>query len=243
MASVTHAVATASTTDGSSFTSGAFTPAMDDLLIVLIAASDTVEATGGQTLTSSATRMSFTKVNGTAYSTSANLVELWVANNLVTDTASQTVTWGCPSDAATGCVIAVARVSGMARCGANAIRQSAVTANGAAGGTPGTTFTAAALTGNVTIGVVGNSTNPATVTEPSGWTEAVDTGYATPTTGLEYVYRNSGSTATAITWGNKSSASVFGVVSAELDTTTPTAPVSALMAPPIPAPAPFELVP
>jgi len=219
-AATTHAVATASTSNATSYASGAFTPAANDLLIAFVVASGTV-ATG--TMTSSVGGQTFTKITSFAYSASANTVYAFVSDQLVSAT-SQTVTFDCTGDNATGAVIFVARISGMSRTGLSAIKQSAGQANQSASTTPAPAFGASALTGNPTLGVIGNATSPAGMTPPTGWTENAsgDTGYSTPTTGGEYVYRDSGFTGTTITWGG-TSASVFASLIVELDTSAPPA--------------------
>lgn len=213
MAAVTHRVITPDTGNTPN-TSGAFVPALNDLLIVFVVASATVEDPG--TLTSSIGGFTFTQIARSAYRISSNSTYAFVADALVSDTSSQTVTFDTPSDPANGTIIIVASVSGMSKTGLTAIRQSAKEENGAASGTPAPAFGIAALTGNPTLGAVGNESNPAGLTEPTGWTEGGDTGYNTPTTGGEYVHRDSGFTGTTITWGS-SSASAFGAIILELD--------------------------
>lgn len=214
-AAVTHAVATASTTDATSYASGAFTPVAGDLLVAFVVANATVAA--GSMTDSQA--LGFTKITSAVYddgSGTTATIYLFVSNATAA-ASSMTVTFDCTGDAATGAVIEVARVSGMSRTGSSASKQSAVTSSGSSGNTPAATFAVAALTGNPTLGVVGNLTNPATLTPPTSWTEQNDTGFATPTTGAEYVSRDSGFTGTAITWGNNSGSN-YGVVIVEMDT-------------------------
>ena len=211
-AAVTHAVTTTSTANTTSYASGAFTPAANDLLVAFVVASATT-ATG--TMTDSQ-GLGFTKVTSRVYNSSAETIYLFVANNLAA-ASSMTVTFDCTGDAATGVVIFVARVSGMTRTGTAAIRQSSGQNNLTAGTTPAPVFAAAALTGNPTLGVVGNLSNPAALTEPTGWTERGDTGFASPTRGGEYVSRDSGFTGTTITWGS-AGATAKGDISVELDT-------------------------
>jgi len=210
-----HAISTASTSNATSYASGAFTPAANDLLVAFVTASGTI-ATG--TMTDSQ-NLGFVKVTSALKNSSADTIYLFVAKNLA-NAKSMTVTFDCTGDAATGAIIQVVRISGMNRTGLNAILQFAMQENQAAAGTPAPAFGAAAQTGNPTLGVVGNSTNPATMTAPTGWTENDDAGYITPTTGAEYVVRDSGFTGTTVTWGS-TSASAFGAVIVELDTTTP----------------------
>lgn len=213
-ATVTHRIATASTSNVTSYASGAFTPAAGDLLIAFVVASGTV-ATGTMTDSQS---LGFTKVTSALKASSVDTVYAFVSNNLAAN-SSMTVTFDCTGDAATGAVIFVASVSGMLRAGLNAIAQSAIQENQAASGTPAPAFTNAVNTNNPTLGSVGNGSNPAGMTPPSSWTEdaAGDTGYNTPPTGGEYAFRNSGFTGTTITWGS-TSATAFGAIILELET-------------------------
>lgn len=219
MAAVTNGVGTASTTGGTGAQpTGAFTPAANDLLIAFIVASDGVLATP---TVSSDSGITFTKITSFTYRTSLDTVYAFVANALAT-AVSQIVSFTSAGDSTTGSVIFVARVSGMSRTGLGAIKQSSGQSNQAAAGTPAPVFGASALTGNPTLGVIGNSTNPATMTVPTGWTEQSDLGYITPTTGGEYVSRDSGFTGTTITWGG-TSASNFASLIVELDASVPAA--------------------
>lgn len=218
-ATTTQGVSTVNTANTSSYASGAFTPVAGDLLVAFVVASATI-ATG--TMTDSQA-LGFTKVTSGVYFTNVSTIYMFVSNNTAAAT-SMTVTFDCTGDNATGAAINVYRIAGMSRTGSSAIKQTAKTENGVAAGTPAATFAASALTGNVTIGVVGNGNNPAAMIPPTGWTEAPtpDVGYATPPTGQETVFRNSGFTGTTITWGS-ASATEYGVIIAELDTSAPPA--------------------
>lgn len=214
-AAVTFEIATPdSTTDPN--TSGAFTPVEDDLLIGICHATGTAAA--APTLTSSVGGFTFTFVDSATYSSSNHQIYVFVSDALVgASPASQTVTCEAVGDVTTGTTIVVLAVSGMSRTGLDAIRQIALHENQSSGTTPTTVFAGAALTGNVTIGAAANVSNPAGITEPTGWTEAVDTGFDLPSVGLEVVYRNSGSTSDTITWGS-TYGSNGGAISIELDT-------------------------
>lgn len=197
-------------------TSGAFTPATLDLLIVIIAASETVTDPAASALTSSV-GLTFSQITRATYRTSLDSLYMFVSNTLVTaaQAISQTVTF-TPADTASGTNISVVSVTGMKRSGLNAIRQFAQQINQAAG-TPAPAFALAALTANAAVGAVGNNTNPATMTPPAGWTENGDLGYITPTTGLEHASINSGFTGTTVTWGS-ASGSTFASIIVELNT-------------------------
>lgn len=214
MAACTHQIGTADT-GATPNTSGAFTPALNDLLVVFAQASATVEATA--TLTNS-TGLTFTQFLRAAFS-AADSVYGFVSDALVSSAVSQTVTFDTAGDPATGSTIFVCAVAGMSRFGLDAVKQSAKQDTGTGGTTPAPAFGASCLTGNPTLGCVGNKSNPAALTPPTDWTEPAttgDLGYDAPTAGGEYVFRDSGFTGTTITWGS-TSATAFGAVIVELD--------------------------
>lgn len=217
MATCTFAVGTADT-GATPNTSGAFTPSANDLLVAFVVASDTTQATA--TLTNSA-GLTFTQFLRATYRTSADSVYGFVSDALVSSATSQTVDFDTASDAATGTIIFVFRVSGMTRTGLSAVRQSGKGDNGAAFANPSASFSGAALTGNPVLGCVGNSTSPGTIspTVTPGFTEPAggDLGYSTPTTGGEVQFINSGFTSSTLTWGGNS-ASAWGALIVELDT-------------------------
>lgn len=216
MAATTHGVTLTSTSQAATYSTVSFTPTSGDLLVAFALVTTTADA-GAMTdsLGGGWTQITTAVKNGSAD-------KLWCfIRTSFSDGSALTVTMDVTGDNGTGCIIFVVRVSGMSRTGASAALQSAVQSNQAAASTPAPVFGASALTGNVTLGFVGNATNPAGMTPPTSWTELVaDVGYATPTTGGEYVTRDSGFTGTTITWGS-TSASAFGDIIVELDTSVP----------------------
>lgn len=217
MAVVTHAIATPSTTNASSYASGAFTPAAGDLLVAFVVASGTIAA-GSMT---DSQGLGWTKIAQSFKGGGVDSLYLFISNALAA-ASSMMVTFDCTGDAATGAVVSVARVSGVTRTGVSAALQSQESNNVAAGNTPAPTFDVSVLTGNPTLGVVGNGANPAGLTPPTNWTEQNDTGYNNPTTGSEYVSRDSGFTGTTMTWGS-SSATAHGAIIVEIDTSAASA--------------------
>jgi hypothetical protein len=210
MAAVTLGVHQSNTINQASAASGTFTPAAGDLLLVFV--STTVNTTTGA-LTST-TGMTFTPVGKVTKNASLDAVMLFVADSFAT-AVLQNLTYAEAGGWA-GVSITALRISGMARRGLGAIKQIAGTANAAAG-TPSTSFSAAALTGNPCIGAVLNGTNPAALTPPTSWTERADDGYNLPVTGIEVATIDSGFTGPTVNWGS-ASASAFGVLIAEIDT-------------------------
>jgi hypothetical protein len=150
MATVTNAIAggTASTANAATYASAAFTPAQGDLLVVFVQAGDTT--TVAATCTASANGITFTRVTDEAVKrSSADRQYAFIADQLVgASPVSMTVTFACTGDNATGAIISVARVAGMSKTGATALRQSAKHDNAAAGTAPAPVFAAACLTGN-----------------------------------------------------------------------------------------------
>lgn len=215
MATIVAVAGTASTTGGQTLASAAFTPSAGDLLVVFLFASGSVTV---PTMSSSIAGVTFSSITSALARTSADTLTLFIANNFTTS-ASQTVTSGNMGAGCTGAIIMILQVTGMLRTGKDGIRQTAIQSNQAAAGTPTPVFGVACLTGNPTIGAVGNATSPATMTPPTNWTEGTDVGYSTPTTGGEDIFRNSGFTGTSMPWGG-TSASAFGDIGAELDTST-----------------------
>lgn len=218
MAACTHSVTTPDTGNTPN-TSGAFTPAIGDLIVVFVTkeASALASPMVSGDLTSSVAPTGFTLIRNEGHQSSAAHVGVFVANSKCVDTTSRTVTIASGSDAGAGTNISVYRVSGMTKTGANAVRQSAGQTDLSAG-TPAPAFSQAALTGNACLGCIYNASNPAGLTQPSGWSEGSDTGYTTgQVSGIETCFINSGETGTTITWGG-ASATAFASIIIELDT-------------------------
>lgn len=216
MAQVTHRVSTPSTSNTNSYPSGAFTPAVGDLLVVFVGV--TASAIDGTLVDSQGG--TYTLVRTASKNTSADRLLLFVANQLVASATSTTVTYDCTGDNGTGCIIHVASVAGMSRSGASAISQQAAQNNQAGGAAPAPVFAFNCKTTDPTLGCVFNATNPAGMNPPTNWNEgAADVGYNTPPTGSEYVWRNSGFTGTTITWASNS-ATEFCALTVELDSSS-----------------------
>jgi len=205
-----RASAAGGSTSGTSDRTCTITPAAGDLFIVVCGVS--VNTNTAPTCSDN---------NGGTYSlittarkaTSADTMSVFVRNQFLTNTTSTTVTVATGSN--TSGAVHVIAVSGMFRTALDAIVKSARQENQAAG-TPAPAFSASALTGNLTVGAVCNATNPAGMTTPTNWLERQDTGFSTPSIGLETVTRDSGFTGTTVTWGS-ASASAYCSLIVELD--------------------------
>ena len=109
--------------------------------------------------------------------------------------------------------------SGMTKAGAAAVVQS-IGEDTATENPPTITFASAVNTDNpVVLGVLGED-NPLALTPPAGFSEAVDLGWNTPTTGIEVCFIGSGSTASLFSWsgGAVTDHNEFGI---ELDASAP----------------------
>lgn len=213
MATFANAISATTTTDNAALTTGAFTPSANDLLLAVAVV--TGQANGGTF--SDSQGLGWTQVQATVQNGSADSLVMAVANNL-TANSSMTVTFtpaGAPTS--TGIAMSVVRIGGMSRTGASAIRQSGKQDNGAAAGTPTVTWGSTSLSANLCYAAVGNGSNPPSITQPSGWFGNNNTGYTTPTTGIEDFRINSNFTNSTVTWGG-TSATAFSAIAAELDT-------------------------
>jgi hypothetical protein len=182
---------------------------------VCVTTTDTTTNPGA--CTSNQAGQSFSFVQRFQHRTSLDQTVCYVSNYFAT-AVSQTVTYACTGDAATGAIVVVLRIAGMTRTGLSAIRQSAGQTNQAAASTPAPAFSAAALTGNACIGFFGNASNVAgRGVPPTSWTERYDaTGYTSPAGGIHVVSINSGFTGTTVTWGG-TSATAYSSQVIELD--------------------------
>jgi len=184
-------------TSGTGNRTAAITPAVGDLLVVAYNASTNTNTSATVSDDQGGT---YTQVNTALWDTSADIGAVYVRDQLVSSAVLHTITTATGSNTATS--IGIIAVSGMAKTGATAVRQSAKVENEASATTPAPTFASSALTGNMTIGAVFNGRNAATMTAPTSWTERLDIGQPTPSTGVEVATRDSGFTGTTITWGS-----------------------------------------
>ena len=217
MAGVTALVSTSNTANSTYYLSSTFTPAAGNLLIAFVGASGTVTTDAFLEITTEPWRR-FTLITTAQWAASANYLYAYVANGPATGAAC-VARWDCTGDAATGSNINILGVSSMHRVGSNAIRQVAVQLNNGSSTRPNPVFGFSTSSINVIVGAVANDSSVAAMLPPTSWSEAFDSGYTTPLTGLETVYLNSGAISTTITWGSSSSSLNCAIVM-ELNTTT-----------------------
>lgn len=201
-------------TSGSSNRTITVTPAVGDFWIVFVNLSGNSGAGPSCSDDNSGT---YTKIgNNIPLNASVDRCAVFVRDQRLTNTTSTVITITSGSNTA-GEIVVIAYSGGFASAtGIRCIRQFAAQSNQAAGGTPAPVFPIAVLTGNPTIGFIGNGSNPAGMTQPTGWTERQDVGQNNPPTGVEAVTRDSGFTGTTVTWGS-TSATAFASFVVEID--------------------------
>jgi hypothetical protein len=146
---------------------------------------------------------------------------LWISvrNALISSATSTTFTATNTGD--TGGGLTVLRFSGMTRTGSQAVKQS-IGESTQTENPPTITFSATTDTSNPVILAVMGEDNPPALTSPTGFTEADDTGWATPTTGIQVCWDDAGNTATLFSWSG-GALTDHNEIGLELDTTTPPA--------------------
>lgn len=207
-----------STSNVATYSSGtmATNPAVGDLLVVAYMIDGEVSTDWAVTDNQGGT---YTKVARGLFSTSADMVEIHVRNAFVASSVNHVVTAAHAAGNATGSLGCTYGITGMLRVGSNAVRQTAKSENQAAGGTPAVTFAAALANGPV-IQQLGNQSNPVGTTEPTGYTPGRFGAHNTPARGSHPPFISAGGTGTTVTWA-ATSATAFGLVAVEFDTTAP----------------------
>lgn len=198
------------TSDLSSYDSGAFTPTAGDLLVVMFRAGGVPPA---DPIVTSSAGLTFVL----AAKSSTNTF-IYIAEQLAA-AVSQFITINFGAAGVTALGGSVERVAGMNRVGLDAMRQTDDDSGGT-GTTPQVDLPAPAIPTNPILLMVGNGSNPAALTPPPGWTETFDLGIGTPTLGYESAVRSGGFSGTAIDWAAVS-ASAWRAIGIELDASIP----------------------
>lgn len=193
-ATVTVQASTFSTSNLTTYTTASFTPTNGDLLIAIVDV-DGPDGTG----VSDSLGGTWTALYDDTATSGRSVYYRTAFSNGSAMTFSVT-----SSPAAAGCNIVIKSVTGTS--GAAPVNTIVQSANGSfsGGGTPAVTFGASLTAANCVIGAVFNTSNPAGVTEPSGYTETIDSGHATNNQGLETCYKSASLSGTTVTWGSTS---------------------------------------
>lgn len=202
------------------------TPALDDLIVVVhggsgFAGADNSTITDDQSGT-------YTKIGASPLSTGGGTAgALWISIRTALIPSAVSTVFTATNDGDTGGGLTVLKVTGMSRTGASAalqnIGESTQTEN-----PPAIAFPSATLAGNpIILGVFGED-NPPALTAPDGFTETTDTGWATPTSGIEIVFDSDGNTLSSYAWTGGALAD-HNEVGVELDTSVASTFVPLLM--------------
>lgn len=222
MATVVSLGATWNTTAGNKTVVA--TPTLNDLIVVVHGMSGWASGdTSVVTDNNSDGLGTYTQIEANPLSTGGGTAgALWISvrNALIGSATSTTFTVTNSGD--TGGGLTVLRVTGMVRVGANAVRQS-MGESTQTENPPVLTFGGATLSINAIILAVFGEDNPAGVTAPTDFTEHTDTGWASPTSGIEVCSINSGKTASTYSWSG-GALTDHNEVGVELDTTVPVVP-------------------
>ena len=136
--------------------------------------------------------------NQTGYSTSGLL---YVDVRLIPITTSVSVTWTASQASSTGGGLTVLAISNVPKYGLAAVRTNGGQSSGTAATTPAPVLGLVPLVSSVILSAVSNGTNLGGVTARANYTRDTDSGYNTPTTGLEVMHLVSGENSATITWG------------------------------------------
>lgn len=197
MAAVTSLGNTWNTTAGNKTVTA--TPAVGDLIVVVHGMSGQAGA-DDSVITDDNSGGTYTKYNAAPLSSGGGTQgALWISvrDSLIASATSTIFTATNSGD--TGGGLTVLKVTGMTYAGAQAVRQvtgeSSQTEN-----PPSIDFSTNTLTGNPIILGCFAEDNPAGITPPTGFTEHTDTGWATPTSGVEVCSVDSGQTSSSYGW-------------------------------------------
>jgi len=224
MATCTLADAVHITTNASTYASGAFTPAADDLLVAAFAITGTAGPPVGCTSTGNTAAWSL--VETCTFTTGANQGRIWVwIQDALCTAVSTVVTCDTTTDPGTGRNSWIWRISGMTKTGSAAMLQSAHDQSHAAGTAQAAALASAALTTNPTLLFYHDEGTSVALTVPTNWTEpsspAAEGIFSTPASRGDSANRDSGFTGTTVTWGTASTG-VYGSVLMELDASSAT---------------------
>lgn len=199
----------ASSTDGTSYSTAAFGPSNNAILVVWVAASGTADP---GSLSTSTGGLTWNKVADVVYNSVNTLYVFWAYTG-ASAPGSVVVTFTCAGDAATGAIIAVDEVTGADLVTPNPIKQFKTNAAGTSN--PTVVMDAAMTAGNGDLAAFGRPANPPGALPPGGgaWSEIADNGYTTPSNGMSAAH-TVGDTSNTITFTDD--AGSYGIIGIEI---------------------------
>ena len=203
------------TTSGTKSVAG-LTPAVDSL-IVIVAAHTGSTASFAPTDNNPGGAGAYARVTTCVKASSADTMEVWVRTALISSASSTTFTQAPGTTTGGGLLVFQITSTAGLKANTSGIRQSAVQSNQSASATPAPVLGSTPISQDGIITAVFNATNPAGVTQRSGYSLQANLGYITPTTGIASATKNSGETSATIAWGS-TSATAFCSLAIEIDT-------------------------
>lgn len=202
-----------STTDGTTFDFGSFTPAANCTLVILALCRDTL-ATGSITNVSG-TSLAWTKKTSAAFNSGTDTMYCFWANT-GSSTAASVYRVDLTGDSSTGCIAYMFQFTGTDLSLVDPIRQ--VGTNNGSGTSANFFYPSNPYFYNgvcsAWMGAL-SSSNPANVsTQPTGWTEAGDNGFATPTSNASGAYAAGAQTTNFVSF--TSASTTFGIIGCEV---------------------------
>lgn len=212
MAIVTLLGSTFNTTSGTHTVTA--TPAVGDMIIIIGVHTGSVS---GNTPTDNNSSGAYTQIQAAGNNANADRLIGFRRNSFITSAVSTIFTLA--PGTTTGGGLAVFSISGVDKTvAANFAVRSFGIQDSQAAGTPAPVLSNTPFISNPIIAAIVNNTSPATMTVRTGYTEVVDVGYSTPTTGIHIMTRDAGETSATITWGS-ASATGFGSIAIEIQRT------------------------
>lgn len=192
------------------------TPSVNDLIAIVVASTSYASGTA-PTDNNSGGGGTYTRAT-IAQGSNSGAIELYIRDALITSATSTTFTHA--PGVTTGGGLVVYRITGMSKAGSAAKRLGAGESFGSASTTPAVAI-GTMLTSNPVISALYNGSNPGNVTVRSSpaYTNDLNTGYGTPTTGIVSSHINSGDTASTLTWGG-TTATAYAMIAVEFDSSS-----------------------
>lgn len=202
-------VEVASTSNAASYALGAFNPTANAFLVLLVFAAGTVAAAPTVTVSP----LTWTLRASQLYN-SVDTAYVFTARVPASSGGSAAITFDCTGDNATGAVVMCLQFTNVNPI--DPIRQLATAA--ASSTDPTVTLGKAILAANASVAAFGINRAAPAATEPTNWTEFVDTGVSTPVQGAAAAYRADSGTLTTVAFTAATGA--WGMIVLELNEAT-----------------------
>ena len=191
------------------------TPAVNDLIVVVHGMSGW--ASGDTSVMTDNQGGTYDQIGGNPLSNGGGTGgALWISIRTSLISLAVSTIFSVTNVGASGGGLTVLKVTGMTRTGVLAALKNAGESTQTEN-PPVIAFASATLAGNPIILAVIGEDNPAGVTPPTGFTETTDTGWSTPTTGVEVCFDSDGNTLSSYAWSG-GALTDHNEVGVELDT-------------------------